>query len=398
MLKFSMFRKLKFISVILMLALGSTAVCAQSLDARTISIIKVKFINANKYFDEKSYDKALAKVVEIEGLLGDKPSPTALNLKIKIMVARGQFIEADQALNNLYGLNLSNEILNDISEYSPTLEANLKQQKAREAAILQKQREKAAAQAVQVRAKNAQRQAIRDWYKKNHGDSSQVVTYKQGRLWGFVNKTGEIIHPFVYKKLENYGSEILVATRTPLRNEEYTRCYLLNLKGDILVRGQEGYDCSSKHGYIHVLREPKKSRDNYDSWVYDTKLRVISRNGSMISREWLVTSSREKYASCFRHVSTSNRFCKATLKNGKRWNISSAWYSHFPMQDYLLVGELNRTNGKKSPKDDVVLLNKHGVQVGRRYKRIEKRDDVAYVSKKSSGANLTKFSLSYHLK
>jgi hypothetical protein len=402
MLKLKLFSGLKFIGFTLMLALGSTGVTAQQLDARTASIIKVKFINANKFFEAKNYDKALKKIVEVEKLLAGKSSATALNLKIKIMVAKSEFIAADQALNVLYGLNPSNEILNDISQYSIVLESNLKQQKARERVRLQKEHKRAAAEESKIRLENIERKIRRDWYTKNHGDSSQVVMYKHGKLWGFINKAGDIVQAFVYKNIEPFGSKILVATK-PITVEGYslTQCYLLSREGEVLVRGLGGgYECSEKYGYITVPREArvnKRSYQRYNTWVYDANMQEISRHGILISHEWLSTEHHRKWARCFRHISTSNEFCVATLKNGERWNISSS-EDHFPMQDYLLIAKLAGTNDNRPPKNGVLLLNKSGNQVGRSYKRMKIIEGKAYVSKKSRGDNFSEFNLSQHLK
>jgi len=138
---------MKYIGFTLMLALGSTGISAQPLDARTISKIKVKFINANNFFEAKDYDKALQKISEVETLLG-KPSATALNLKIKIMVARGQFVKAEQALDKLYSLSPNGEVLEDIAVYSTIIEKNIDRARRRieTEQLAQKQRDKKAAE------------------------------------------------------------------------------------------------------------------------------------------------------------------------------------------------------------------------------------------------------------
>jgi TonB family protein len=138
---------MKYICFTLMLALGSTGISAQQLDARTISKIKVKFINANNFFEAKDYDKALQKISEVEALLG-KPSATALNLKIKIMVARGQYVKAEQVLDKLYDLSPNGKVLEDIAVYSTVIEENIERARRRIEAekLAQKQRDKQAAE------------------------------------------------------------------------------------------------------------------------------------------------------------------------------------------------------------------------------------------------------------
>lgn len=91
---------------------------AQNLDQKTKNIIKAKFIGAKEYFAENKYNEALTKITEIEELTGKPTLATALDLKVQLLLALNKIDEAEKEINTLMGMNLSNTLVSNVSNYS----------------------------------------------------------------------------------------------------------------------------------------------------------------------------------------------------------------------------------------------------------------------------------------
>ncbi|PLX13428.1 MAG: hypothetical protein C0598_03630 [Marinilabiliales bacterium] len=115
----------KLIILITVLIAATQVNFAQELDTRTKNQIKTKFFNAKDYYSNQEYSKVLEKIDEIEGLAGSTILPQVQNLKVKALVGKGEFKKAKKQLFILEGLNLSEDILRDISQYSPKIENGL---------------------------------------------------------------------------------------------------------------------------------------------------------------------------------------------------------------------------------------------------------------------------------
>lgn len=115
----------KLLILITILIVATQFSFAQELDTRTKNQIKTKFFNAKDYYSNQQYSKVLEKIDEIEGLAGSKILPQVQNLKVKALVGKGEYSKAKQQLFILEGLNLSEDILRDVSQYSPKIEDGL---------------------------------------------------------------------------------------------------------------------------------------------------------------------------------------------------------------------------------------------------------------------------------
>lgn len=101
--------------------------CSAQLTTKERNTVKVKYQIAQNLLEEKDYAGALKKIKEAEDILQNQKLPNLLNLKVKILVAKEDFEEANKQLDTLNGLKLSNSILNDIAIYSLEIEKGLEE-------------------------------------------------------------------------------------------------------------------------------------------------------------------------------------------------------------------------------------------------------------------------------
>lgn len=155
------------IIVSILLLLMSFTIHAQQLDTRTKNQIKAKYFAAKDSFEAKDYSEALSKINEIEELSQGRKIATAQNLKVKTLLAQGKFQKAKDELYILEGLNLSESILKDISQYTADIDAGIeKERKAREAEIARQKAaeeariEKARAEAAALKAHNEKKTRV----------------------------------------------------------------------------------------------------------------------------------------------------------------------------------------------------------------------------------------------
>jgi len=102
----------------------------QGIDEKTQSIIKVKYMAAQKAYGLGQYYTTLSKVSEIETLLNGQKNPTVQNLKVKALIGDGQYQKAKKELDVLYGLKPSAKISADIASYEGKIDAGIKAEKA----------------------------------------------------------------------------------------------------------------------------------------------------------------------------------------------------------------------------------------------------------------------------
>jgi hypothetical protein len=140
-------------------ALPAAPVVAQNLTQAQINRIKVKFRTAQELFDRRQYPEALARVKEIEQLVGSTQIATAQNLKVKILIEMGRFEEAQRELTALYNNpDFSNEIADEIAVYEPRIQSGLK----KEAAARAERKRQQAASAKRSEEQAAKRRLLTD--------------------------------------------------------------------------------------------------------------------------------------------------------------------------------------------------------------------------------------------
>lgn len=116
------------ITTIALLFLLTSMGYGQNLDTRTQNQIKAKFSLAKELSDQGSYKEALEKVKEMESLLNGARLPSLLNFKVKTLIVLGKYKEAKDVLYILEGLELSEEIINNIGSYSVKIEKGLERE------------------------------------------------------------------------------------------------------------------------------------------------------------------------------------------------------------------------------------------------------------------------------
>jgi RNA polymerase subunit RPABC4/transcription elongation factor Spt4 len=121
---------MKKVLVLISILTISFSLNAQNIDQRTKNQAKAKFMAAENYYDSGNYNDVLIKVEEIETLLNGYILPSFQNLKIKALVKQGKFSEASKALYVLEGLELDDEIMEDMASYSEAISKGIEREKA----------------------------------------------------------------------------------------------------------------------------------------------------------------------------------------------------------------------------------------------------------------------------
>lgn len=91
---------------------------SQDYDNKTVNIIRAKFNSAQDYFKENKLNDALEKIEEIELITGKPTIASALDFKIKILLEQNKLSEVRENLEALNSLDLSNDIIKNISNYN----------------------------------------------------------------------------------------------------------------------------------------------------------------------------------------------------------------------------------------------------------------------------------------
>lgn len=97
----------------------------------TKNLVKTKYIQASNFYDTKNYTKAIEKIEEIEQLTGNEPMIESLRLKVNCLIKSGDYKKASQELYKLQGLNITNDILNEVAINSSIIEKKLEEEKIR---------------------------------------------------------------------------------------------------------------------------------------------------------------------------------------------------------------------------------------------------------------------------
>ncbi len=98
---------------------------AQDLSNKTENTIKIKLKKAKGYIKKKKFDKALKKVDEIETLSNGKMLALTQNIRIKVLIGKEEFTQAQVELDKLYGMEPSVAILKDMAIYVRVIEDGL---------------------------------------------------------------------------------------------------------------------------------------------------------------------------------------------------------------------------------------------------------------------------------
>lgn len=238
--------------------LVNVTVKAQNLDNATINKIKVKYMTAETSYNNKNYSEALNKTLEIEELSGGQLIPTSQNLKIKALIGLGKYLEANDALEKLQQLELSDDILKDMSSYTSKIETEVKKQKVQ-----------------LVENKKRMDKAIFT----TESEFGIITTYQSnGELdyYLIVNKSGELVYP---KKLH----DITKISPTTFGIKDYVEGHsssfspgkqgIINSKGQIILSVKYLIDMDfypswywrEKEGWIKV-QDPSTISDYTDGW------------------------------------------------------------------------------------------------------------------------------------
>ena len=147
----------------LLFALIITAnVFGQTLDTRTQNQVKAKFLFANELFEQKKYNDVFEKVEEIEAILNGVQLASLLDLKVKTLISLGRYQEAKDALFILEGLELSEDIIKNLGEYSEKIENGVEKEKLLLAQKLEKEKAKIqAAKELEAKRKEEEREKIK---------------------------------------------------------------------------------------------------------------------------------------------------------------------------------------------------------------------------------------------
>lgn len=101
---------------------GTVIKVQAQLDNTTINKVKVIYLNAENKYKSGSYSACLDKIAEIESLTDGLRIPTAQNLKVKALIGAKKYSKAQEELELLQSLELSDEIIQDIAKYSDEIE------------------------------------------------------------------------------------------------------------------------------------------------------------------------------------------------------------------------------------------------------------------------------------
>jgi hypothetical protein len=110
---------------LLLLLVGMSFSVAQDLDVATRNKLKVKFMLAQEYYEKGEFINVLSNVEEIEALLNGIEYASVQTLKVKSLIALERYLQAQQELEKLYGMNVPVEILRELSTYESTIKAGV---------------------------------------------------------------------------------------------------------------------------------------------------------------------------------------------------------------------------------------------------------------------------------
>lgn len=130
---------MKSLITLTFVVLFSQTVISQS--NTTMNKARAMYSTAELLYESGKYTKVIEKIEAIETLLNGSKLESAQNLKIKALVASGQFQKAQKELNILYSLEPDDDIFKDIAQYSIKIDEGLIQNKlAAQAKIAQGKR------------------------------------------------------------------------------------------------------------------------------------------------------------------------------------------------------------------------------------------------------------------
>ncbi|MDD7915907.1 hypothetical protein [Polaribacter ponticola] len=176
-----------------------TTVMSQNISTATKNKVRVKFIAAEKLYSEKSYDDALSKINEIEGLLGSIILPTALNLKIKVLVGLEKYVDAEKELNILQNKELDEAIINDMAVYEEIISSKIKEvYKEKQRAITKQKAKEKEENRLKKQKEIFKKERLKA--KGKYIDGLGKVVYHNNK-YGVINEFGDEIIPFEYDKL-----------------------------------------------------------------------------------------------------------------------------------------------------------------------------------------------------
>lgn len=122
--------KEKSIFAILILFMIGTINLQAQIDNKTKNKIKIMYLTAEKNYKARNYSACLSKIDQIENIANGIILPTAQNLKVKALLSSKKYEKAMKELDILQGLDLSDEIINDISTYADKIEKGFEKQTA----------------------------------------------------------------------------------------------------------------------------------------------------------------------------------------------------------------------------------------------------------------------------
>lgn len=122
------------------LMLCGVPAAAQPRDQATRNEITSEFISAEQNYESGRYAEALRSLERIDVLNPGQPIPTALNLKVKVLIAMKEWSSAEAELDRLYSLPLARAILMDAAKHRATIEDQ--KEVRRQAAIAEAERRK----------------------------------------------------------------------------------------------------------------------------------------------------------------------------------------------------------------------------------------------------------------
>jgi len=198
------------IFLIVILFINGFAASGQGMDTRTKNQIKAKYYSAKDLFEKKEYREVIEKVEEIDVMLGGNTLATAQNLKVKAYIGLEEFEQAKKELYILEGLNLSESVIKDISNYSLTIENGIEAEKKRKQAIIEKERQDELAR--QERLRKEEEARIK---------SEKRIKEVSDDLYTQINKD-----IYTFSKLEE-GRPYLVTYRTSLTSSSSESAYFI---------------------------------------------------------------------------------------------------------------------------------------------------------------------------
>lgn len=181
----------------------------QQLDHKTKNIIKVKYFTAKDFYANKEYAKVLVKISEIEELSNGVKSANVQNLKVKTYVSLEEFVNAQKELDVLQGMNLSSNIIKEMSKYSVTIENNIALEKERLSIIKAQEEKKRKAEIVaeekrlqlakEKKIRLAEIKMLRSKFDTVKEFNFGLAVALKDRKYGYVNENYEVVIPFKEK-------------------------------------------------------------------------------------------------------------------------------------------------------------------------------------------------------